>query len=300
MNPMPDPVRVAAPAPRTDSDTIKPIETRYADHRFRSRLEARWAVFFDHLGIEWQYEPECYRVAGKGYLPDFWLPDLSLWVEVKGVLDEATVMHLVRAANPACGLPDGPHGEPWSARCGPARILILGPIPPTSSAGWVHTRLDYINGEVRRCDAGFTMYDDIAADVISIGDGVGVFDYQGDLLTGRSEASRRIMLSGKAEPILVAAAQVVKAYRAARMARFEHGESGAPELLDPTPVPKPRAPRRKKAVTKKAAEMPSLNQSLSLTEVADSEPSPYDGLVTMPPREARLFPTPAIPARRRV
>ncbi len=35
---------------------IKPIETRYAGCRFRSRLEARWTVFFDHLGIEWEYE----------------------------------------------------------------------------------------------------------------------------------------------------------------------------------------------------------------------------------------------------
>lgn len=37
---------------------IKPIETRYAGCRFRSRLEARWAVFFDALKIEWEYEPE--------------------------------------------------------------------------------------------------------------------------------------------------------------------------------------------------------------------------------------------------
>lgn len=31
--------------------TIKAIETSYAGCRFRSRLEARWAVFFDTLGI---------------------------------------------------------------------------------------------------------------------------------------------------------------------------------------------------------------------------------------------------------
>lgn len=34
------------------------LTTRYAGCRFRSRLEARWAVFFDHLGIEWEYEPQ--------------------------------------------------------------------------------------------------------------------------------------------------------------------------------------------------------------------------------------------------
>lgn len=37
---------------------IKPIETVYKGYRFRSRLEARWAVFFDAQGIEWEYEPE--------------------------------------------------------------------------------------------------------------------------------------------------------------------------------------------------------------------------------------------------
>ena len=37
---------------------IKAIETEYSGHKFRSRLEARWAVFFDSLGIKWEYEPE--------------------------------------------------------------------------------------------------------------------------------------------------------------------------------------------------------------------------------------------------
>ena len=30
---------------------IKAIETYYKGYRFRSRLEARWAVFFDAAGI---------------------------------------------------------------------------------------------------------------------------------------------------------------------------------------------------------------------------------------------------------
>jgi hypothetical protein len=37
---------------------IKLIETLYRGYRFRSRLEARWAVFFDVAGVAWQYEPE--------------------------------------------------------------------------------------------------------------------------------------------------------------------------------------------------------------------------------------------------
>lgn len=65
--------------------TIKAIETHYNGYRFRSRLEARWAVFFDALGIKYQYEPQGFDMDGVRYLPDFWLPDMGYWVEIKGV-----------------------------------------------------------------------------------------------------------------------------------------------------------------------------------------------------------------------
>ena len=64
---------------------IKPIETGYNDYRFRSRLEARYAVFFDVLGVEYQYEPEGYDLGEAGwYLPDFYLPKHNAFIEVKG------------------------------------------------------------------------------------------------------------------------------------------------------------------------------------------------------------------------
>jgi hypothetical protein len=62
---------------------VRPIETRYAGYRFRSRLEARWAVFFAAAGIEYRYEAEGFNVGGTYYLPDFWLPQLKAFVEVK-------------------------------------------------------------------------------------------------------------------------------------------------------------------------------------------------------------------------
>lgn len=65
------------------ADKIKAIETVYRNRRFRSRLEARWAIFFDTLGIEWMYEKEGYDVAGEWYLPDFWMP-----YTVPGVLEQ--------------------------------------------------------------------------------------------------------------------------------------------------------------------------------------------------------------------
>lgn len=68
---------------------IKAIETRYKGYRFRSRLEARWAVFFDSMGFDWEYEPEGFVLEdGTYYLPDFLVHtktynDSEFWVEVK-------------------------------------------------------------------------------------------------------------------------------------------------------------------------------------------------------------------------
>lgn len=68
---------------------IKAIETVYNGYRFRSRLEARWAVFFDSLGIKYQYEPEGFDLGdGIFYLPDFYLPESKTFFEAKGVLSE--------------------------------------------------------------------------------------------------------------------------------------------------------------------------------------------------------------------
>jgi hypothetical protein len=67
---------------------IKAIETVYNNYKFRSRLEARWAVFFDVLGIKYDYEKEGYDLGEEGYyLPDFWLPSQSIFAEVKGDKD---------------------------------------------------------------------------------------------------------------------------------------------------------------------------------------------------------------------
>ena len=74
---------------------IKPIETEYKGYRFRSRLEARWAVFFDAIGAEWEYEPDGFILSdGTKYLPDFLLHNVygrgasEIYVEIKGVLTD--------------------------------------------------------------------------------------------------------------------------------------------------------------------------------------------------------------------
>lgn len=69
--------------------TIKALETKYKGYRFRSRLEARWAVLFDALGLGWEYEPQGYDLGdGLGcYLPDFFLTQnrhYGPYIEIKG------------------------------------------------------------------------------------------------------------------------------------------------------------------------------------------------------------------------
>lgn len=64
--------------------TIQAIETKYKGYRFRSRLEARWAVAFEEMGWDWQYEPEGYVVNGRPYLPDFLVGGpLDAFIEIK-------------------------------------------------------------------------------------------------------------------------------------------------------------------------------------------------------------------------
>lgn len=66
----------------------KPIRTTYNGVHFRSRTEARWAVFFDALGVRWQYEHEGYELPSGRYLPDFWLPDVSVARRQRGCFIE--------------------------------------------------------------------------------------------------------------------------------------------------------------------------------------------------------------------
>ena len=69
---------------------IEAIQIRYAGYHFRSRLEARWAVWFTALGIPWEYEREGYALPSGPYLPDFWIsnpmpewPEAGYWIDIK-------------------------------------------------------------------------------------------------------------------------------------------------------------------------------------------------------------------------
>lgn len=74
---------------------FKIIETPYNGIYYASRTEARWAAYFDHMGINYisefnafeidlEYDDDLKEFDTDLYLPDFYLPDLQCYVEVKG------------------------------------------------------------------------------------------------------------------------------------------------------------------------------------------------------------------------
>jgi hypothetical protein len=91
---------------------MKAIETYYNGYKFRSRLEARWAVFFDSLKIPYLYEPEGFELKnGTRYLPDFYLPDSKQFFEVKGKMSDNDMEKIKSVINDGysvvIGLDDG-------------------------------------------------------------------------------------------------------------------------------------------------------------------------------------------------
>lgn len=75
---------MVSPAQQPYRSGIPAKPVTYGGVTFRSTLEARWAFFFDSLGIRWEYEPGMLSLPGVGpYLPDFWLVAISSWIEIK-------------------------------------------------------------------------------------------------------------------------------------------------------------------------------------------------------------------------
>lgn len=112
---------------------MEPIKTKYNGHLFRSRLEARWAVFLDALHVSYEYEPEGYVLDnGMWYLPDFRVkcwgfrgdrdgPPFDLFIEVKGEMrpdDEQKIRAF-------CGLDPNGGKDPKKPP-----LLIVHKIPP--------------------------------------------------------------------------------------------------------------------------------------------------------------------------
>jgi len=82
---------------------VEAIETEVGGISYRSRTEARWAIFFEALGVDVEYEAHHIRLSdGVGYLPDFYIPAFKAWFEVKAgndaiVTEEANKARLLSA-----------------------------------------------------------------------------------------------------------------------------------------------------------------------------------------------------------
>jgi len=181
---------------------MKAIETYYNGYRFRSRLEARWAVFFDTLGVKYEYEPEGFDLGdGLYYLPDFrvkcwgdrdtwYMQPEDLYIEVKGVLnfwDEKKIDRFV-------------YGDPYKRDCHfeiKNKLLLVGNIPDKRDEfTWI--------GDTR-----FNSFEYIDNDCYFVIPTA----YDGRFFLGAGDYNYNEELTSLA-------------YEKAREARFEYGESG--------------------------------------------------------------------------
>jgi len=100
---------------------MKAIPTTYNHITYRSRLEARWAVYFTQMGFEFYYEFEGFDLDNAGwYLPDFYLPRVKMWAEVKPFEFTDTELTKLKALvtftqKPGLMLVGPPARQPYSA-----------------------------------------------------------------------------------------------------------------------------------------------------------------------------------------
>lgn len=110
---------------------LKAIPTTYRGIEFRSKLEAKYAQAFDRLGIVWEYEGHGFAFDdGTWYCPDFYMPEIDTYFEVKGVMDEESERKVNLLANEGkwvvVGHPDGSFDlyEGWVSSDGDRGVCV--------------------------------------------------------------------------------------------------------------------------------------------------------------------------------
>jgi len=112
--------------------TTRGIPTTYSGTRFRSRLEGRWAAFFDLIEWRWIYEP----FDGEGWIPDFLIQGRSPFLVEVGPCatdDEYNAkagktraafppvnVYCERIAHEECG-----HGDDYIIQTAPERVTLV-------------------------------------------------------------------------------------------------------------------------------------------------------------------------------
>ena len=210
---------------------IQAIETSYKSYKFRSRLEARWGVFFDAMGYKWEYEPEGYKLSdGTFYLPDFKIVSpqgIVNWYDVKpeGVDHDPKVAAFGKALNDQIISEDYQiistiqdinilDGDPVSffenhsdnggicPRCGSITSMFGGGLYECSDEIWINCMLcdmDTPSGGGHPVERGLFM---------------DCYPHKGSVMVDRGDWRSFMYI------------KVQSAAQKARQARFEHGRSG--------------------------------------------------------------------------
>ena len=194
-------------------NTIQAIETQYNGYRFRSRLEARWGVFFDTLNVPYLYEPEGFEFDdGVRYLPDFWLPTWNCWVEIKPQMNQEADDALERLRMLAEQTNTGAlllAGDVWPGRTNILHVNRCGAVVD-------YTRI----ADCRRCDGICLLKTEYDGDIDGTGD------------SGWGEIGPHTCGDHEKWPV-EGTPRVTGAYRAARQARFEFGGRRSSERRPP-------------------------------------------------------------------
>ncbi len=223
----------------TNMKQIKPIETEYKGYRFRSRLEARWAVFFETLGVEWEYEPEGFQLpSGTCYLPDFRVKCYGtrgaysdtyfhLYIEVKGVMTNADASKI----REFCGL------DIWESHCSFIGCIDCEPDEYDCPKGFHHALDQFVRpvlcvGNIPDCDSVDDLIDGTCFHSYTRMDGMDIYPFNYETIDGDhfgaypsvTDDGRFFLMSSN--EIYGNLENVVKAYKTAKKARFEHGEKG--------------------------------------------------------------------------
>jgi hypothetical protein len=177
------------------------------------------------MGWRWQYEPEGYECEWRlqlssetfPYLPDFYLPDLKTFVEVKGHMDDN---ELDRFCNAVASLT-----ESNSTKSGIAEnFLFCGPLDQPDkmrinqkSYAWVPTVLDFYKGHIYAAP----LFDDWCRTAIAGDYGSECYETHGGI-----NHARKHLFQSYAH-IYCVPGKYFDARIKAMSARFEHGQSGA-------------------------------------------------------------------------
>jgi len=202
---------------------MKAIQTNYNGLKFRSRIEARWAVFYDVLGIKYEYEAEGFDLGdGILYLPDFWLPQHQVWAEIKGDgsisdKEKEKVEALARETRYPALIFQGGFTSNEEFEWG----------MPAAFDGWCHSECTMENGDVERYfestrDAGMSVWkwclECRAASLL-------VLPCANCEVVWPDESKRTHTCGCKEVSWYTTSSEIRNAYFAARRIRFEFGET---------------------------------------------------------------------------